>query len=122
MIAGPSVSLTVTFSVQVAVLPAPSVAVAVTVVVPTSNADPEAGAYSKVAPGQLSETVGAGILTTALHSPESLSTVISAGQLMLGSSVSVTVGGKEHWALLWELVAVAVTVVVPTGNTVPGFC
>jgi len=48
------VSLTVTVNEQEAVFPDPSVAVQVTVVTPLANVDPDAGAHSTVAPGQLS--------------------------------------------------------------------
>ncbi len=64
---GGCTSFTVTVKVQVAVLPAASVAVAVTVVVPTGNVLPDDGTLTTVTPGQLSETVGAGYVTTAPH-------------------------------------------------------
>jgi len=56
--AGGVVSLTVTVNEQEAVFPDPSVAVQVTVVTPLANVDPDAGAHSTVAPGQLSVGVG----------------------------------------------------------------
>jgi len=52
------VSLTVTVNEQEAVFPEPSVAVQVTVVTPLANVDPDAGAHSTVAPGQLSVAAG----------------------------------------------------------------
>ena len=46
-----------------------------------------------------------------------------AGQVITGAWLSFTVTVKEQVAgVPHEPVAVAVTVVVPTGNTVPGFC
>lgn len=54
--------MTVIIKEQVA-LPLPAfepVAVQVTVVVPTGKAEPDGGAQTTVAPGQLSTTVGAG--------------------------------------------------------------
>jgi predicted nucleotidyltransferase len=56
---GGCVSLTVTVNDQDAVLLEASVAVQLTVVVPFGNVEPEAGVQTNVAPGQLSETVGA---------------------------------------------------------------
>ena len=44
-----------------------------------------------------------------------------AGQLIVGLSVSFTVTVNEHCAEPQVFVAVAVTVVVPTGKKVPGF-
>jgi hypothetical protein len=55
-------ALTVTVKMQVAsgLLGLLSEAVQVTVVVPTGKVEPETGAQLKVAPGQLSDTVGSG--------------------------------------------------------------
>ena len=55
---GACVSCTVTVNVQVPVFAAASVAVHVTVVVPTGKVDPDAGAHTTAAPGQLSDAVG----------------------------------------------------------------
>ena len=55
---GACVSCTVTVKVQVPVFVEASVAVQVTVVVPTGKVDPDAGAHTTVAPGQLSDAVG----------------------------------------------------------------
>src|SRR5438445_6762343 len=87
---GGSVSLTVTLNAQVLVLPAASVAVQITVVVPTGNNVPLGGLHATVAPGQLSVTVGAKA-TVAPHTPGSVPVVISAGQVIAGFSVSLTV-------------------------------
>ena len=47
-------------------------------------------------------------------------TVISAGQVIVGSSVSFTVTVKLHWAVLPEAsVTKKVLVVVPTGKAEP---
>ena len=61
-------------------------------------------------------------LTTAPHWFASLLTVIFAGQVITGGSLSITVMVKVQVAAPQEFVAVAVTVVVPTGNTLPGAC
>ena len=55
----------------------------------------------------------------APHCPASLLTLMSAGQVITGSSSSVTVTVKEQEAVPHEFVAVAVTVVVPTGKKLP---
>ena len=77
------------------VLPAASVAVVVTKVVPTGNTLPEAGTLDSVTPAQLSVAVGVKF-TTALQFPVSLLTVISAGQVTTGFSVSSTVTVNVH--------------------------
>jgi hypothetical protein len=53
-------SKVVTAKLHDAVLPLASCAVQVTVVVPIPNVEPEGGTHVKVAPGQLSVTVGSG--------------------------------------------------------------
>ena len=53
-------AVTVTVKVHVAVLPEASVAVAMTGVAPSEKSEPDAGVELTVAPGQLSETDGAG--------------------------------------------------------------
>ena len=55
---GACASVTVTVKVQVPVFVEAAVAVQVTVVVPTGKVDPDAGAHTTVAPGQLSDAVG----------------------------------------------------------------
>jgi hypothetical protein len=113
------VSLTVTVKLQVAVRPAASVAVELTVVVPTGKALPEAGTLTTVTPGQLSAALTVKF-TTAEHWPGVLFTVMFAGQVMVGFCVSVTVTVKLHTAVFPEAsVAVAFTVVVPTGKDEP---
>jgi len=58
------VSKTVNENEQVAVLPAVSVAVHVTVVDPTGKHEPAGGLQTTTTPGQLSDAVGGGKLTT----------------------------------------------------------
>jgi hypothetical protein len=59
-------------------------------------------------------------VTTASQSPASVFTAMSAGQVMTGSSLSVTVMSNVQISVLPAgSVAVAVTVVVPTGNALP---
>ena len=109
-----------TVNEHVAVLPDASVAVPVTVVVPTGNVDPEAGLYEVVTPGQLSEAVGGGYVTTAEFIPGSVSTRMFAGQVIVGGCVSLTVMVKLHVAVLpVASVAVQFTVVVPFGKNDP---
>ena len=116
---GASSSFTVTLKVHTLVFPAASVPVTVTSVVPTGNTLPEAGTLTNVAPAQLSEIVGVKV-TIAEHNPTSLDTVISAGQVTTGSSLSSTVTLKVHTLVLPAAsVPVTVTSVVPTGNTLP---
>ena len=55
---GACVSCTVTVNEQLPVFAEASVAVHVTVVTPTGKDDPDNGAHTTVAPGQLSEAVG----------------------------------------------------------------
>jgi len=118
VILGAWVSFTVTVKLQVAVLPLASVAVAVTVVAPTPNTAPEAGLL--LMPNeQLSLPVGVKF-TTALHKPASVLCTMFSGQVTVGACVSFTVTVKLQVAVLpLASVAVAVTVVVPTANTLP---
>ena len=106
-------------NVQELVFPEASVPVTVTNVVPTGKTLPEAGTLEAVAPAQLSETVGEK-LTIAPQTPASLDTVMSAGQVTTGASVSFTVTLKVQELVFPEAsVPVTVTKVVPTGNTLP---
>jgi hypothetical protein len=117
--AGGSVSLTVTVNEQVPVLPVASVAVHVTVVVPTAKKEPDAGTQDTVTPGQLSVAVATKV-TTAPQSPGSFDTVIGAGHVMTGASVSLTVTVNEQLEVLpLPSSAVQVTVVVPTEKLEP---
>ena len=63
---------------------------------PTLNVSPEDASPEKEATEQLSAAVGAVQVTTALHWPASLDTVISVGvPEIAGSSLSVTVTVKD---------------------------
>jgi hypothetical protein len=112
---GASVSWTVMVKLHVLVFPAASVAVSVTVVVPFGKKLPEAGLAVTKAP-QLSEAVGAGKFTTAPHWFGLFETVMFAGHVMVGGSVSTTVTLKVHCSP--DLV-LHVTVVVPFGKKEP---
>ncbi|MDN4594488.1 hypothetical protein NWF35_11350, partial [Polycladomyces subterraneus] len=86
----------------------------------TGKKVPDAGVQVAVAPGQLSVTVGSGNVTKAPHSPGSLETVILAGQVIVGGSVSCTVTVKAQLSVFpVPSDAVQVTVVVPTGKKEP---
>ena len=112
-------SVTVTVKLQVAVLPAASVAVLVTVVVPTAKLLPLAGALATVTPGQLSVALTVKV-TLLLHTPGAAFTARFAGQLICGSSLSVTVTVKLQVEVLpCASVAVLVTEVVPTAKLLP---
>jgi hypothetical protein len=84
------------------VLPLTSVAVNVLVVVVTGNGSPDAIPLVRptVAIAQLSVPVAALYDTTAEHCPASLSTVSSAGHVIVGASLSLTVTVNEHVARL----------------------
>ena len=105
-------------------LPCASVAVQVIVVVPTGNSAANSAASlrtpTSVRPGQLSEAVVPSDAIVAPHAP-AVGTV-RFDVAIVGFSVSLTVTVKLVFVLPHALVAVAVTVVTPTGNTVPGFC
>src|SRR6185369_10070 len=116
---GAWLSLTVTVKVQALVRALVSVAVQVTVVVPLTKSVPLAGLQTKVTPGQLSVAVGAKV-TCAVQTPASVLTAILPGQVIAGSSVSMTVTVKVQLVELLELsVAPQVTVVVPLLKAVP---
>src|SRR5436190_23989547 len=99
--------------------PRPSVAVQVTTFVPTGNCD-GALLVTRTEP-QLSLTVG--LLKTipvAKHEPIFADNITSAGQVIVGSWVSLTVTVKVHSLTLPLLsVAVLVTVVTPSGKVLP---
>ncbi len=109
-------SVTVTVKEQVAVLPEASVAVQVTVVVPTGKQSPDGGVQLTVTPGQLSVAVAVKV-STAQHKPGSLVSVMLAGQVTVGGSVSLTVTMKEQ--LPPPVAEVQVTVVVPFAKAKP---
>ena len=103
----------VTEKLQLTVLPHASVISKVFTVVPTGNAapDPRPEICVMVTPPQLSDPVGFEYVITAVQLPESTLVVISEGQLMVGSVVSVTV---MIWSQLIEfpLASIAVQVLV----------
>lgn len=111
---------TTTCWAQVLVLPFKSVTVHTTAIVPMGNV---ADGWSLVtlAIPQLSLVVGVPNAGVAVHWPGAKLMLISAGHVMLGASTSCTVTTKVQAELPTLLVAVAVTDVVPTGNTLPGF-
>ena len=119
VIDGASVSLTVTAKLHALVFSLESVAMHVTDVVPTGKELPEAGVQATVVLVQLSVAVGAKF-TTAEHAPRSLVVMMSAGHAMAGGVESIIVTVKEQVAeLVHSLVALHVTVVVPSGNVDP---
>src|ERR1043166_6406121 len=119
VITGGSVSRTLTLCTQVAVFPLLSDAVQVTRLVPTRNC---AGAsFVTVTAPQLSLVVGLPNATpVAVQLPVSTLTVTSAGHVMVGSCVSLTVTVKVQVLMLPLLsVAMLVTIVTPTGKVLP---
>jgi len=80
---------------QVAVFPLASVTTKVLVVVPTGKVSPEASpAVCSIVAEQLSLKVTSLYVTTAPVSPKVTFSVISAGQVIVGSSLSVTITSK----------------------------
>jgi hypothetical protein len=119
---GNSVSVTVTVNPQVAVLPLASVTLNTFVVVPIGNAAPLAtpAVCIVVWPGQLSAPIGAVYVATALQSPASFTLLMFAGQVIVGSWVSLTVTVKPQVAVLpLASVTLKTFVVVPIGNADP---
>jgi hypothetical protein len=111
---GPALTLTtITLKLQLAVLPEASVAVQVTVLVPTANVLPDGGEQFVVTPGQLSNA-----LTDQLAVVVFVSTM-SAGQVIVGFSVSLTITLKLQLAVPHSFDAVQLTVLVPTVNALP---
>jgi hypothetical protein len=116
---GGSVSLTVMVKEQLAVLPLASAAVQFTVVLPLGKVEPLAGAQLMLAPGQLSLAVAVKV-TTASQAPGVVLTVMGAGHVAVGGSVSLTVTVTEQ-VLVLPLASVAVqfTVVTPLAKVEP---
>jgi hypothetical protein len=112
---GPVTSFTVTLKLQFTELPAASVAVAFTVVVPNGKTEPDALLVTIVGIPQLSLPVTVK-LTAAEHDPDGALTVMSAGQVIVGFSVSLTVTLKLQ---LGPAELVQVTGVVPTPKNEP---
>ena len=103
---------TVTWNEQLATFPLASRAVQVTFVFPNGKSEPEAGTQVVVTPGQLSDAVGGAKLTIAPE-VEFCTAIISAGQLIVGGVLSVTVTVNVQLA---PPGSEQVTVVVPTGK------
>src|SRR5258706_11114 len=115
---GTSASVTVTVKEQLAELrPAASVATQVTVLTPLLKAAPEttgptvapAEVQAKVTPGQLSAGVTVNVVA-AVHNPGSVFLAMGEGQAMVGTSLSVTVTGKEQLAELSPAPSLAIHV------------
>src|SRR5256712_7519389 len=105
--------VTVTLNVPLAVFPEVSVAVQLTVVVPWAKALPEAGVQTADAIPTLSVAVGAKV-TTAVDDPGGALTVMSAGIVSAGGSLSRTVMLNEVFVVPFTFVAVHVAFVRPT--------
>ena len=114
MIVGGALITTVTLKLQLALRPTASVTTQLTGVVPVGNVLPDGGVQLVVQPGQLS-------LDEVLHvAVVTLVTAMSAGQLMVGSSLSTTVTLKVQFVEFdASSVAVQLTGVVPFGNEEP---
>jgi hypothetical protein len=111
---GSTLSVTVTVWLQVAVLPLLSVTVQVTVVVPIENA--EGALLLTEATPQLSAVTGVPRATPVAVHPVLVVVFTFTGQVMVGSTLSVTVTVWLQVAVLPLLsVTVQVTVVVPIG-------
>ena len=89
---------------------------------PNGKVEPEAipKLIAIVLTPQLSEAV-ASLYVTTLPDTEVAVSVMLSGQAIIGGVLSITVTVKVQSSLLTEFVAVAVTVVVPTGKPVPEF-
>jgi hypothetical protein len=122
VIVGIWVSLTVTVKPQVAVLPLASVTLKTFVVTPTGNAEPlvRPAVCIVVGSAQLSAPIGAVNVATALQSPASFTLLMFAGQVTVGSWVSLTVTVNPQVAVLpLASVTLKTFVVVPIGNAEP---
>src|SRR6266850_930161 len=123
VIVGFSWSLTVTSCVAVEPLPCTSIAVQVTVVIPFGNGltkgCPSLRTPPRLPTPQLSATVVPRD-TLPVHAPGSVELVMFEAAIA-GTSMSKTVTVNVELADPQLFVAVAVTVVVPTGKAVPGF-
>jgi hypothetical protein len=108
-----------TVNEQLFSLPLASRAVQITGVVPFPNRAPEGGAQVVDATAQLSEAVTVNV-TLASQRPSSVEVTMFAGQVITGSSLSVTVTVKlQRLVLPLASVATQVTVVVPIAKRVP---
>ena len=109
---------------QEPVKPTPSVALQMTIVVPFWNTAPLTPPlkWLATAPAQLSDAVGMGYVTDALHWFKSLARTILAGQMMVGAVASTTVTIAEQVdELLAPSLTVSTTVLVPLLAQVKAF-
>ena len=114
-------SVTVTVNEHFAVLPDASVAVKTFVVVPTGKVEPLAKPLVKATVAlQLSVAVGVLNVATAPHTPKSVLILRAVGQLMTGTSLSVTVTVNEQ-AEVFPAASVAVKTILfePRGKVEP---
>jgi hypothetical protein len=98
-----------------------SIAVQVTVEQPDGNVDPDGGLQEEVTPGQLSLAIGVAKVITEVDPPGTGITEVTAGQVIIGGTVSLTVMVNEHGSdvLPKESLAMQVTVVSPLGKVEP---
>ncbi len=116
---GLEVSFTVKVNWQVSALPAASETITCTGVVPIPNKEPDGCVTVTVGLGQLS-VAKMSKSTTAPHTPGSLPTTMSDGQLTTGTSVSLTVTSKLQMSPLPDAsAATQVMGVMPIGKNVP---
>src|SRR5437899_9534514 len=108
--------MTVTVKGSVLLLPLLSRAVLVTVVVPSGKALPLAGTLVRLVTAQLSVAVTVNV-TLLAHNPGAVFTVRSAGHVIVGGSVSVTVTVKVQ-VLLLPMLSGAALVLVSVRNVV----
>src|SRR5205085_3021949 len=110
---------TVTLKEQVAVFVAASVAVLITVVVPMGKVEPEAWSLLTPTPAQLSDAVT--LKLTTAPAPEVAGVVMSAGQVICGACVSLTVTMNMFVVVVPPPTGVPVTVtgVCPTLKNEP---
>src|SRR5678816_1956829 len=112
-------STTVTVKLAVSTFPWLSVAVTVTGVIPTANTLPLAGLATTVSTAQLSVALNRKV-TLLEQTPLAATTLIFPGIVITGFWSSTTVTVKLAVSTFpWLSVAVTVTGVVPTANTLP---
>jgi hypothetical protein len=111
VMAGGCMSLIVTVNEQLAGLPDASLTVQLTVVVPFGKAVPDGGEQDgEPTPEQLSDTVGAAYITTAVQALASVAFIIAAGQVIEGGVVSLALTTTGVEAALVQPLAVTLTV------------
>jgi hypothetical protein len=113
-----AVPRTTTLKVQLFVLPEESVATAVTTFVPIGNAEPVPGVTTRFVTAQLSVALLVKFTTTGQTLAELVT--MSAGQPIVGFSVSSTVTVKLHeTVLVLASITVKLLVVIPFGKAAP---